>query len=154
MLKTLRMNYKLSQTKLNSTFENAENQLMHSNRLKFKKCKNWRNENVPDEAGIYAIFENENELIYIGESGNLKDRMNEINRTVNHSFRKQFGHLRYNGIKSRKKFTDDVELLLDEYFANNLYVSFLPINFGRLEIETYLIDKYQEKIFNSVKKRK
>lgn len=148
------MNYKLCQNELENTFKNAENQLLNSNRIKFKKCKNWRKDNVPNEPGIYAIFENNNELIYIGESGNLKDRMNEINRTVNHSFRKQFGHIRFNGIKSRIKFNNEVEILLDDYFANNLYVSFLPINFGRLEIETFLIDKYQEKLFNSIKRRK
>lgn len=148
------MNYKLDQNELNTVLTKAEIKLFDSPRIKFKKCKNWRNDNVPNESGIYAIFENDNELIYIGESGNLKERMNEINRTVNHSFRKQFGHLRFNGIKSKKKFTDDVEIQLDEYFANNLYVSFLPINFGRLEIETYLISKYQKKIINSIKKRK
>ena len=148
------MNYKLSQTELDDVLKKAENQLLNSNRIKFKKCKDWRKENVPNEPGIYAIFENDDELIYIGESGNLKDRMNEINRTVNYSFRKQFGHIRYKGIKSRKKFADEVEILIDDYFAQNLYVSFLPINFGRLEIETFLIDKYQVKLFNSIKKRK
>lgn len=148
------MKYKLSQNELNTVLIKAETKLFDSPRIKFKKCKNWRNDNVPNESGIYAIFENDDELIYIGESGNLKERMNEINRTVNHSFRKQFGHLRYNGIKSKKKFSNNVEIQLDEYFANNLYVSFLPINFGRLEIETYLISKYQEKIINSIKKRK
>lgn len=148
------MNYKLSQCELKEILEKAENELFNSKRIQFKKCKDWRKYNVPNEAGIYAIFENDNILIYIGESGNLKDRMNEINRTVNHSFRKQFGHLRFNGIKSRKKFTDDIETLLDVYFAENLFVSFLEVNFGRLEIETYLISKHQEKVINSVKKRK
>ncbi|WP_158974291.1 GIY-YIG nuclease family protein [Cellulophaga sp. L1A9] len=148
------MNYKLCQSELKEMLEKAEDELFNSKRIKFKKCKDWRKDNVPSEAGVYAIFENDNDLIYIGESGNLKDRMNEINRTVNHSFRKQFGHLRYNGIKSRKKFTDDIETLLDDYFSENLFVSLLPVNFGRLEIETYLISKYQDKVINSVKKRK
>lgn len=148
------MNYNLSQTELNRILEKAESELFNLKPIKFKKCKEWRKDKVPNEPGIYAIFENGDRLIYIGESGNLKDRMNEINRTVNHSFRKQFGHLRFNGIKSTKKFADDIEILLDEYFVNNLYVSFLPINFGRLEIETFLIGKYQEKVINSVKKRK
>ncbi|MCM4156254.1 GIY-YIG nuclease family protein [Gramella sp. AN32] len=148
------MKYKLNQSELIEILERIEKELFNSKRIKFKKCKDWRKNNVPNEPGIYAIFENDDNLIYIGESGNLKDRMNEINRTVNHSFRKQFGYLRYRGIKSRKKFTDDIEMLLDEYFANNIYVSFLPINFGRLEVESYLIGKFQEKVINSIKKRK
>lgn len=80
--------------------------------------------------------------------------MSEINRTVNHTFRSQIGYLRYGGFKSKKKFTDDIEILLDEYFATKMFVSFLPVNFGRLELETYLISKYQKGLINSVKKRK
>jgi len=148
------MNYKIEQTKLNDIFKKAEKELFNSERIQFKKCRIWRKENVPNEAGIYAVFENRDNLLYIGESGNLKDRMSEMNRTVNHSFRKQLGHLRYNGVKSRKKFTEDIERLLDEYFENNLFVSFLPVNYGRLEIETYLITQYQERLINSIKKRK
>ncbi|MDF4201815.1 hypothetical protein PXD56_02540 [Maribacter sp. SA7] len=43
--------------------EKAENNLFKSKRIKFKKYKDWRKENVPDEGGIYAILENFNNLI-------------------------------------------------------------------------------------------
>ena len=135
------MPYNMNRTELNNIFSIAEKQLLESRRLKFKKCNTWRSENVPNEAGIYAVFENESELLYVGESGNLNARMSEINRTVNHSFRRQIGHLKFQGVKSTKKFSEKIEILLDEYFAKCLYVSFLPINFGRLEIETYLITR-------------
>lgn len=148
------MSYFLENNLVNNIFLNAEKELFNSERIKFKKCTFWRKENVPNIAGIYAIFDETNKLIYIGESGNLNPRMNEINRTVNHSFRKQLGFKMFNGIKSRKKFEDSVEQSLDDYFEKKLYVSFLPVNFGRLEIETFLVTKHQASILNSKKKRK
>ncbi len=146
--------YYLEKNILNETFLKAENELLNSNRLKFKKSKYWRNDNIPNESGIYAIFNEKDELMYIGESGNINARMNEINRTVNHSFRKQLGAEMFGGIKSRKKFKSNVEQALDDYFDKYIYISFLPVNFGRLELETYLINKHQEKLYNSEKKRK
>ena len=88
------------------------------------------------------------------ETGNLQDRMGDLNRTVNHSFRRQLGATRFGGIKSRKKFEDEVEKLLDDFFSENLYVAFIPVNFGRLEIETFLIAKHQKQLLNAEKKRK
>jgi len=146
--------YYLEDEILNEVFYKAEIELLNSKKLKFKKSKEWRDDNIPNEAGIYAIFNNKNEILYIGESGNINARMDEINRTVNHSFRKQLGAEMFDGIKSKKKFNDSIEEELDKYFKNNIYLSFLPVNFGRLEIETFLIDKYQDRIYNSEKKRK
>jgi hypothetical protein len=148
------MRYFLKEKQLNELLINAENDLFNLPMIKFKKCRFWREDNVPNLAGIYAVFNEKGELLYIGESGDMRERMNEINRTVNHSFRKQFGHIKFGGIKSKKKFDDRVETLLDNYFDEKLYVSFLPVNFGRLEIETYLISKHQEKLYNSIKNRK
>ena len=146
--------YYLEKYILDTIFLKTEKELLNSNRLKFKKSKDWRNENIPNEPGIYAIFNEKDELMYIGESGNINARMDEINRTVNHSFRKQLGAKMFGGIKSKKKFKDNVEKELNEYFDKYIYLSFLPVNWGRLEIETYLIDKHQDKLYNSEKKRK
>lgn len=44
--------------------------------------------------------------------------------------------------------------MLDKYFDEELFITYIEVNFGRLEIETYLIDKYQKQIINSTKKRK
>lgn len=80
--------------------------------------------------------------------------MDEINRTVNHSFRKQIGFLRFNGIKSSKKYDLDIETKLDSFFAEEIYVSFIEVYFGRLEIEEFIISNHQQFLNNSVKKRK
>jgi hypothetical protein len=144
----------LNAVDLSNTLKFAENELFNSRKIKFVKSAKWRNNNVPDLAGIYAIFDNDNRLIYIGESGNLRKRMSEIGRTVNHTFRKQIGFVYFGGEKCSRKYDDIIEKKLDNYFEENIYISFLPVNFGRLEIETYLVSRNQSTILNSVKKRK
>jgi len=150
---TMKKHY-LDKKILDKTFQEIEKELFNSKKLKFQKLKDWRNENIPNEPGIYAFFNEKDEVMYIGESGNINARMDEVNRTVNHSFRKQLGAKMFGGIKSSKKFDSNVEEKLDEYFSKNVYLSFLLVNFGRLEIETFLIDKHQNKLYNSEKKRK
>lgn len=134
--------------------EHSRKILLSGSKIKFKKCRHWRLDNIPPVPGVYAFFDGDGNILYVGESGNLWERMNEVNRTVNHSFRRQIGNVKFHGIKSGKKFCAEVESQLDDYFDTYLYVSFIEVNFGRLEIETYIITYYQELLLNSVKKRK
>lgn len=131
-----------------------ENLLQVAEKIKFEKSSKWRDEKIPNYPGVYALFEKDGKLVYIGESGNLRKRMNEINRTVNHSFRKQTGHSKFNGIKSSKKYDIEIETKLDLYFAEELFVSYIEVCFGRLEIEEFIITNNQKSLTNSVKKRK
>jgi hypothetical protein len=109
----------------------------------------------PNEPGVYAIFRNE-ELLWVGETGNIRKRMSDLSRTLNHSFRRILGNKIYGEMAtSRKKFSDDVEQKLDDYFRKNLKVSFLVVTMGRLELEEMIIDKYRDKgIYNVKEKRK
>lgn len=132
----------------------AQENLLRAERIKFEKSIDWRRNKIPDSPGIYALFEKNNKLLYIGESGNLRARMGEIHRTVNHTFRQQIGHLRYNGIKSSKKYNAEIESKLDKFFEEELYVAFIEVFFGRLEIEEFLISNHQQFLVNSAKKRK
>lgn len=149
----MEINYFIAEQDLQKLFAKAEQQLFSSERIKFQKETKWRVEKILSKSGVYALFEKD-KLVYIGETGNLQDRMGDLNRTVNHSFRKQLGATRFGGIKSKRKFADEVEKLLDDFFSEHLYVSFIPVNFGRLEIETFLIDKHQAQLLNAEKKRK
>jgi hypothetical protein len=146
--------YLLDDLKLIEVLSKAQTNLFTAKKHKFKNNNIWRKTTILNVSGVYALFEGTDKLIYVGESGNLRDRMNEINRTVNHSFRKQLGASRFGGIKSRKKFTDEVENLLDTFFKDHLYVSFIEVNFGRLEIESFIISNHQELLLNAEKKRK
>ena len=148
------MEYLLENKQLLNVLLQAQANLFAAEKFKFEKSNIWRNRLIPAEAGIYALFEGRDKLLYIGETGNLRDRMGEINRTVNHTFRKQLGSTRFGGIKSSKKFSNDIEAQLDNFYTENLYVSFIEVNFGRLEIETFIISNHQELLLNSEKKRK
>lgn len=148
------MKYHLNNSELNQLLQNSQNDLFNSEKHKFKKDRNWRNCQIPDTPGVYALYENQNSLLYIGETGNLRERMDEINRTVNHSFRRQLGHSRFGGVKSKNKFDDHIEEQLNRFFIEKLYVSFIEVNFGRLEIETFIITNFQSILLNSEKKRK
>lgn len=145
--------YQFEEIDLYKVLINAEKKLFASTKIKLERTIDWRKKYLKHTPAVYAIFEND-KLIYIGETGDLLKRMSDFTRTVNHSFRKQIGHRLFSGIKSTKKFNDDIELKLDKYFDETLYIQFIEVNFGRLEIETYLIDKYKEQVINAPKNRK
>ena len=149
----MELSYLISDKYFNKLLANAENELLNGERIKFKKGATWRREYVPDFPGVYALFD-KNELLYIGETGNLRERMNDVFRTVNHTFRRQLAKKRFGAGKTKKKFDGKIEALLDAFFDDDLYVSFVKSNFGRVEIETALVTKYQMKLLNSIKKRK
>lgn len=125
-----------------------------SNKIKYIKSKSWREKNIPNKAGIYLLFDDIGNILYVGESGNLHERISELGRTVNHTFRKQIGYLYFGGVKNTKKFDNLIESKIDKFFEEKIYISSLEVSFGRLEIETYLVSKNQKTILNSVKKRK
>jgi hypothetical protein len=135
----------------------AEKELNDFSKMKFVRKKDWRSNFIPDFPGVYALYEKVGDdfiLLYVGETGSLKERMSDICRTVNHTFRGQLGQKRFNGVKSKKKFNVEIESMLDYFFDNNLYLSFIKVNFGRTEIESYLVSKHQAILLNSETKRK
>ena len=116
------------------------------NREKILLTIEWKNQ-FTTKPGVYIIFE-KRKIIYVGESGSLCGRMNDLRRTVNHTFRRTIGAVRFSNIvgfqkaTSKKKFPAHVEQLVTKYICG-LKIAVLPIEFGRKEIEEYLILKYQ-----------
>lgn len=150
------MDFLLSNSDLLTLLQNAEKELLHNEKIKFQRTNEWRKV-IPSFSGVYALYEKNEEtfsLLYIGETGNLRDRMSDICRTFNHTFRRTLGHKIFNAIKTKSKFDSETEKLLDNFFDEKLYLTFLKVNFGRTEIESYLITKYQTELLNSVSKRK
>lgn len=45
---------------------------------------------IPSKAGVYALKEN-NELVYVGETGNLRGRMNDLLDSRHHTVRRSIG---------------------------------------------------------------
>ena len=98
--------------------------------------------------GVYVFFE-EGQPCYVGETGNIRKRMNDIRNTLNHSLRRNFGHKHFSDhpdfhkSSSKRKFHKSIEKLLDELMIKNLQVSLLRVDLGRKELEEYICDKYQ-----------
>ena len=68
--------------------------------------------------------------------------------------RKKVGKLIFNSELVKNKYPDDIETKMNQYFEDHITVSFVAIDFGRLEIETALIDSYPEsQLLNSIGKR-
>lgn len=130
-----------------------EKELLKSKRYKINFSSQWAIEFKP-VAGVYIIFDND-KLVYIGETANLYKRMKELGRTYNHSFRKKLGCKLQPDAKIEKgKYSLELETLLTDYCNNNIYVASLPLAFGRLEVESYLIHKHHlTGLLNSLGKR-
>ena len=128
-----------------------EQQLLSQERVSFSFDRNWSS-NFPNKPGIYAIFDN-SELRYIGETADLKERMKDVKRTVNHTFRRKLGKAEFNGTLVKRKFTKDIETRLNDYYLSNLTFVGIPVHFGRIEIETYLINKHINSLLNTQGKR-
>jgi hypothetical protein len=106
----------------------------------------------PIAAGVYGIFDGGN-LVYIGETANLRERMKDVKRTLNHSFRRKLGKKLFAGATiANGKFAADIEAKLDEYCIANISFSSMAVNFGRLEIESHLVHK-NKGLLNSERKR-
>jgi hypothetical protein len=137
----------LKEIKKEIILENIEYHLLNNEKLKFSYDTKW-NIKFPDSAGIYAIFEN-SKLIYIGQTSELRSRMSDIRRTYNHTFRKKLGILRLKGKIIKNKFSDEIEEKLNTYMVDKLYFTYYEVPFGRLEVETFLVEKYKSQLLNS-----
>lgn len=140
----------LSEQDFDKQVQTARLQLLSNQKYKFNKLEKWCNslEVLP---GIYGIFI-EDELKYIGETANFKARMQELHRTYNHSFRKKLGQS-LNAMLIKNTYHPDIEKQLDDIFEKSVSVSFVHVNYGRLEIETELVSNLKTP-FNSIKLRK
>jgi hypothetical protein len=112
-----------------------------------------RTASFSDKQGVYCIFEHD-ELIYVGETGSLKERMKDIFRTMNHSFRRSLGKRQFANVagvseaNSKTNFPFDVELQLTEYMESNIRVALTPVAIGRKEVEEIIVKKHAP-VFNS-----
>jgi hypothetical protein len=137
----------LEEIKINTIKENIEHHLLNDKKFQFSYDTNWKN-HFPKSEGIYAIFE-DYKLVYIGQTSELRSRMSDIRRTYNHTFRKKIGIERLKGKIIKNKFSDEIEEKLTKYMVQKLTFSFYAIPFGRLEVESFLVQKYQEQLINS-----
>ncbi len=121
------------------------------NRVSFRVSLEWA-KGMPKDAGIY-VFYYRNKIVYVGQSRSLKERMKDLRRTVNHTFRRKLGNFYFakkDGFQkatSKKKFPEHIEKMVNSRMES-MKIVIVPVPFGRSEVEEYLIKKYKPK-FNA-----
>lgn len=123
-----------------------ESQVRKAHRSSLHPRSGW-NDDVPSLGGVYVIWEKKSRKkpIYVGETCHLKLRFGDLRRNVNHSFRKR--------IAKRLK----LEHLSDTEFSKRLSrkysISFVTVEFGRKELEEYLLLRWRKSAVNKPQKR-
>lgn len=148
----------ISDKKISEYFQSLKVFLL--NKENINKYTGIRNQCIDSNAGVYCFFIN-NELKYIGESGCLKKRINDLLNTKNHSFRRSFGEVSFQDNKlytkasSQKGYHADIEVLLNNKMKTEFSFSYKAMNIGRKEFEEWLQEDLLEvKFLNKRKKRK
>lgn len=110
-----------------------------SNWKKIAFSKEWLFE-VPESAGVY-VLKRKKEIVYVGETGNLRKRMKELSETRHHILRRTIGHTFFSDQKgyevatNRKKFPLHIEDLVNKYICDNLLIAIMEVPLGRKELE-------------------
>ncbi|PJK16937.1 hypothetical protein CQS04_07220 [Chryseomicrobium excrementi] len=109
---------------------------------------------APSAPGIYFVF-HLNEIVYVGESANLKKRMKDLRNTYNHTLRRKLGkalfqnHEHYSISSSVKKYHPSIEEAITKYALDNLKVTYFELKIGRKEMESAFINGPKLPIYNS-----
>lgn len=143
---------------INDYFISTRDYLINKdNRVKFSLLRNQCDE---ENAGVYCFFIDD-ELKYIGESGCIKKRINDLLNTKNHTFRRSLGELYFSSNKlytkasSTSSYHQDIEILLGEKMNTHISFSFIPMKIGRKEFEEWFQEHFKEfEFLNKRKKRK
>lgn len=123
------------------------------NRKKIVLTRSWSIE-FTDLAGVYLIFEND-ELIYVGETQNIRRRMSEMLNSKQHTLRRSLGsrlffnHPEYEKPSSNKGFSSNLEKELELYITNSLTVSVMPLDLGRKEFEEWVLKNNPQSNFEN-----
>ncbi len=128
-------------TDLRGMLLDYEKRLLHAPRRRLLASLEW-DVDVPHLPGVYAIWDYlQGHLVYVGETSDLKSRFGDLRRSVNHTFRRKArAYLRLGA--------NAPEIQLTAAMAKAFELAFLPIAFGRSEIEEYLVLRYRDSLVN------
>jgi len=123
--------------------------IIESERKPIELTRDWAN-SFPNQSAVY-LFREDGEICYVGESGSLQGRMNDILNTKNHTVRRNLGnshyseHPNYEKATSKKSFTNEIELMLNDRIQKHLTLSYIVVHLGRKELEEKLYAKLKPK---------
>lgn len=139
-------------------FNDIKNYLLDKNNRKIYIHE--RNQCHETNSGVYCFFI-DNKVSYIGETGCLKKRINDLLNTRNHTFRRIFGelyfssHTLYSKASSTNGYHKEIENLLVGKMKKHLSYSYKSMNIGRKEFEEWFQENCNEfEFLNKRKKRR
>jgi hypothetical protein len=140
--------------------EEKREKLLHAdNWQKISLTRIWT-ASIPQEAGVYAIKENER-IVYVGETGNLQGRMNDLLDSRHHTLRRTIGHNLFSNTEgyvqatTKLKFPLHIEALLNKHICANLSIAYLTLPLGRKELEEFIERQIEQSVrLNKRGKRK
>ena len=106
---------------------------------KIVMTRKWTSQ-IPHDAGVYILLEKDN-IVYVGETGNLQGRMNDLLDSRHHTIRRTIGQKYFSNNKgfiqatTKNKFPEHIEILVNNYICNNLMLAYLLVPIGRKELE-------------------
>lgn len=118
--------------------------------------RNWSREFF-DMPGVYVFFENNN-IVYVGETASIKERMRDILDTRHHTLRRKIGALNFSEVigykkaNSKIKFVPKIEDSVSDWMIKKMKLSFIQVSLGRKELEELIIERYKPK-YNSAPRR-
>ena len=140
----------MTKTEIEEYFIKLEHKLIiESERKIIELTRDWAN-SFPNQSAVY-LFREEGEICYVGESGSIQGRMNDILNTKNHTIRRNLGnshyseHPNYEKATSKKSFADEIELMLNDRIKKHLTLSYIVVDLGRKELEERLYAKLNPK---------
>lgn len=130
------------QTNFTAIIEQGETELLKAKGIK------WFDAQVKSTAGLYWVEHTTRGLLYIGESSNISDRyVTHSGRTYFSALRRHIGEnllgFQLQTRKGKKRFFKDLEDDKVTGFLRKCTIKTLSVNFGRFELEEYLIRKHK-----------
>jgi hypothetical protein len=125
-----------------SLLQQGERAVINTNEYK------WFDAHVGSEPGIYWVEHKTKGLIYIGESSNILERYKTHSGTTYFSaLRRHIGEIilgfNLKTIKGKKRYFTENEDTKVTNFLRNCSIKPYIVNFGRYELEDYLIGKFK-----------
>ncbi|MCY7360078.1 MAG: GIY-YIG nuclease family protein [Rudanella sp.] len=104
--------------------------------------------NVPKRAGVYVFRNEEDKIVYVGETGSLYARMKNLFDTRNHNLRRSIVKKFYSDIEqfpnyvlasASDKFDKATEDRVNNHLCQELWLAFMEVPLGRKELELQLL---------------
>ena len=119
-----------------------EKNLLSADRNKAEITHKWAN-TFPTDSGVYMARQG-NKIVYVGETGSLRGRMQDMLDTRHHNLRRHIGfELFGEKASTTEKFKD--EKALDTFIKENIFISFIVVKLGRKELEERIVAKFDPK---------